>query len=220
MPKPVPSPKRRSGAVFAAALVAVSVSAFVMSATARAEVTDEQQEACTPDAIKFCSNTIPDIPKTTACMKSHFPQLTPRCRAAFTDATGGAPKPKRTARTEASPAAPSDLPPRAERAPRSERAARGAVEPRPRIAARGGEGRDRDMDEYTMPTRQPPYPPLPTQPAYEAPSVGLPIPAFPKVGGGLPGVASYRKQIARLCRQGLIDPFTCRNTIQALSLSE
>lgn len=52
---------------------------------ARAQGTDEQREACTPDAIKLCQDTIPDIPKTTACMKAHEAELSPRCRAVFSD---------------------------------------------------------------------------------------------------------------------------------------
>ena len=55
-----------------------------LSAPAFAQGTAEQREACTPDAIKLCSDTIPDIDKTKACMQAHEAELSPRCRAVFT----------------------------------------------------------------------------------------------------------------------------------------
>ena len=54
------------------------LAAVGLPGVALAQGTAEQQQACTPDAVKLCSDTIPDIPKTTACMKAHFTQLTPR----------------------------------------------------------------------------------------------------------------------------------------------
>lgn len=53
----------------------------MIAAPAVAQGTDVEREACTEDAVKLCSDTIPDIPKTTACMKAHADELTPRCRA-------------------------------------------------------------------------------------------------------------------------------------------
>ena len=50
-----------------------------------AQGTAEQREACTPDALKLCSDTIPDVAKTTACMKLHEAALSPRCRAVFNE---------------------------------------------------------------------------------------------------------------------------------------
>ena len=76
----------------------------------QAQGTDEQREACTPDAVKLCSDTIPDIPKTTACMQAHFRQLSPRCKVAFSDAAG----PKTGAPAVATEPAAPGLPPQAE----------------------------------------------------------------------------------------------------------
>ncbi|MBE7220474.1 MAG: hypothetical protein INR64_18555, partial [Caulobacteraceae bacterium] len=45
-------------------------SCFALTA-AHAQGTQEQQDACAPDAFKLCQNTIPDIPKTEACMRAH-----------------------------------------------------------------------------------------------------------------------------------------------------
>lgn len=47
------------------------------------EATQEQREACTPDAFRLCSNEIPDIPRVTACMEANKNNLSPACRAVF-----------------------------------------------------------------------------------------------------------------------------------------
>ena len=48
-----------------------------LSAPAFAQGTAEQRDACTPDAIKLCSDTIPDIDKTKACMQAHGDERQP-----------------------------------------------------------------------------------------------------------------------------------------------
>lgn len=72
------------------------------AATALAQGTAAQREACTPDALKLCPGTIPDVAKTTACMKAHMGELSPGCRAAFAAAPPAPPAP---APTTAAPAA-------------------------------------------------------------------------------------------------------------------
>lgn len=49
---------------------------------ASAENIDARQ-ACTPDAMRLCSEFIPDVPKVTACMKAKRRQLSPECRTAM-----------------------------------------------------------------------------------------------------------------------------------------
>lgn len=56
-------------------------------ASASAQGTPEQQAACAPDAVKLCSDTIPDVERTKACMQRHEAQLSPRCHRAFVAAT-------------------------------------------------------------------------------------------------------------------------------------
>lgn len=124
------------------AALALAAAATLAAVPARAQGTEEQQEACTPDAFKFCQKTIPDIPKTTACMKAHFAQLSPRCRVAFDGALGG------------------------DKAPA------------------GAEGE----------AAPPPVAPAPVESADDA----------------------YTAQIRSYCRQGLIDPMTCSNTLSLL----
>ncbi len=45
--------------------------------------TPESREACTPDAMRLCSDFIPDVPKITACMKAKHAQLSQACRLAM-----------------------------------------------------------------------------------------------------------------------------------------
>lgn len=52
-----------------------SVSAFAY--------TPEQQQACTPDAMRLCSAYIPDVDRITACMVQRRSQLSPECRRFF-----------------------------------------------------------------------------------------------------------------------------------------
>lgn len=67
----------RCGLVLAAVLFtsAGSVSAFAY--------TPEQQQACTPDAMRLCGNFVPDVDRITACMIQKKSQLSPECRRFF-----------------------------------------------------------------------------------------------------------------------------------------
>ena len=136
---------------------ALAVAAFFAAAVpAQAQGTEEQQEACTPDAVKLCQNTIPDIPKTEACMKAHYAQLSPRCQRAFNEVTDGP-----------------------------------SSKPHPDVARRA------DTAPATGPRAD-----------SQAPAIAA-APADTPVSG-------YGAQIRSYCRQGLIDPFTCRNTLSLL----
>ena len=90
---------------YAGPAVAAAVALGLAGLPALAQGTAEQQEACTPDAVKFCSDTIPDIPKTTLCMKAHAAELTPRCRAVVDadDTPATAPRRRRAARAAPAP---------------------------------------------------------------------------------------------------------------------
>jgi hypothetical protein len=55
---------------------------------AGAEVPADVQQACTPDAMRLCSDTIPDVVKTTACMKAKRAQLSQECRVAMLGGSG------------------------------------------------------------------------------------------------------------------------------------
>ncbi|WP_322034266.1 hypothetical protein [Paraburkholderia sp. J76] len=47
------------------------------------ESRDEQEHACRGDAFHFCASVIPNKEKITACMKQHYDQLSPPCKAMF-----------------------------------------------------------------------------------------------------------------------------------------
>ena len=44
---------------------------------------DEQEHACRGDAFHFCSSEIPNKEKIEACMKQHYAELSPPCKAMF-----------------------------------------------------------------------------------------------------------------------------------------
>ena len=197
------TPRLGVAVALAAALAALPVSAW-------AQGTPEQQEACAPDAVRFCQATIPDIPKTTACMTAHFADLTPRCRTAFHAAVGGpAPADSKASDSKASGAKPAhsrvarrEMP----RPPRLEEAAPPPAASTP-LAPGGPEAAIPDAPDLPDVTAVAPRVPMP--------DVNVTMPHV-----HVPGLNSYRASIADACHKGLIDPFTCRNTLHALSLSE
>ena len=71
----------RGAAHFGPALAA-ALFASVLSTSAFA-YTPEQQQACTPDAMRLCGDYIPDVDRITACMIARKSQLSPECRQFF-----------------------------------------------------------------------------------------------------------------------------------------
>jgi hypothetical protein len=51
--------------------------------SAAAQGTPEERQACAPDAMRLCSDFIPDVPKITKCMIAKRPQLSEACRLAM-----------------------------------------------------------------------------------------------------------------------------------------
>jgi hypothetical protein len=56
---------------------------------ASAEVSQEVQQACTPDAMRLCSEFIPDRAKITACMMRKRRELSETCLTAMHGASRG-----------------------------------------------------------------------------------------------------------------------------------
>jgi hypothetical protein len=50
---------------------------------ASAQGSEAARQACTPDAMRLCSDVIPDVAKVTACMKAKSSQLSDACRVAM-----------------------------------------------------------------------------------------------------------------------------------------
>ncbi len=67
--------------------VAGSIAALVLavhgSTFAFGQGTDQQREACTPDAFRLCGQFIPDAGRVEACLRSAGPRLSPQCRVVF-----------------------------------------------------------------------------------------------------------------------------------------
>lgn len=66
-----------AGAVILLALL------FCRLDAASAQGSDAARQACTPDAMRLCSDVIPDVARVTACMKAKSSQLSPTCRVAM-----------------------------------------------------------------------------------------------------------------------------------------
>jgi hypothetical protein len=43
----------------------------------------EQRQACAPDAMRLCSDAIPDVPRITKCMIAKYRQLSEPCQVAM-----------------------------------------------------------------------------------------------------------------------------------------
>src|SRR6266700_2562067 len=59
---------------------------------AAAQGTPEQQQACQPDAMRLCSEFIPDVERIIACMTKNRLRLSPACRAVFSTPSHGRPR--------------------------------------------------------------------------------------------------------------------------------
>ncbi len=54
--------------------------AGLLSAAAQDQGNPEARQACTPDAMRLCSDFIPDVPKITKCMIAKYKELSAPCR--------------------------------------------------------------------------------------------------------------------------------------------
>jgi hypothetical protein len=64
------------------ALLGLAV-AVLAPAIALAQGTPEQRAACQPDAMRLCSEFVPDVDAITACMTRKRLRLSPACRVYF-----------------------------------------------------------------------------------------------------------------------------------------
>jgi hypothetical protein len=67
-----------------AAIFALVWAAAFTPAPAAAQGSAQQQQACTPDAMRLCNEFIPDVAKVSACMGRKRASLSPACRATMT----------------------------------------------------------------------------------------------------------------------------------------
>src|SRR5438552_1758694 len=67
----------------ACTLILLAAVLFCRVDGAAAQGSDAVRQACTPDAMRLCSDVIPDVPKVTACMKAKSSQVSEACRLAM-----------------------------------------------------------------------------------------------------------------------------------------
>jgi len=75
-------PAFHSGKSVLSAIAGVALAVLVQPGSSLA-YTPEQQQACTPDAMRLCGNFVPDVDRVTACMIEKKSQLSPECRRFF-----------------------------------------------------------------------------------------------------------------------------------------
>ncbi len=74
--------RRVCGLALPAALLLIGIGIMGMTGAA-AQGTPEARQACTPDAMRLCSDFLSDVSQTTRCMMAKRAQLSPACRAAM-----------------------------------------------------------------------------------------------------------------------------------------
>jgi hypothetical protein len=74
---------RISASSLAATAATVGLLSLLALNAADAQGTPEQQQACQPDAMRLCSEFIPDVPAITKCMVKKRSALSPACKAVF-----------------------------------------------------------------------------------------------------------------------------------------
>ena len=75
-------PVSRVTTSLAAAGLSLALAVLVQPGTGFA-YTPEQQQACTPDAMRLCGDFVPNVDAITACMIQKKSQLSPQCAAFF-----------------------------------------------------------------------------------------------------------------------------------------
>jgi hypothetical protein len=70
-------------ALLPAGLLLIAIATMGVGGAAAQQGTPEARQACTPDAMRLCSDFIPDVAKVTHCMMAKRGQLSAACRAAM-----------------------------------------------------------------------------------------------------------------------------------------
>ena len=68
---------------FVVGLAVPAAMLFGALAGAGAQVSEQVRQACTPDAMRLCSEFIPDVAKITSCMMRKQAQVSELCRRAM-----------------------------------------------------------------------------------------------------------------------------------------
>jgi hypothetical protein len=70
-----------------ATIVMLGLLAAAMPGYLRPAAAETVRDACTHDAFRLCSNAIPNVAQTKACLARHRNSLSPQCQAAFSGRT-------------------------------------------------------------------------------------------------------------------------------------
>jgi hypothetical protein len=117
------------GCVRFATIVALGLLANAMPGHLRPAAAETVRDACTHDAFRLCSNTIPNVGRTKACLARHRNSLSPKCQTAF---SGGTPRQRSADRNAHEPIPDRSAPERdADRSASERDADRSAHEPIP-----------------------------------------------------------------------------------------
>jgi hypothetical protein len=71
------------GCIRFATIVVLGLLANAMPGYLRPAASETVRDACTHDAFRLCSNTIPNVGRTKACLARHRNSLSPKCQTAF-----------------------------------------------------------------------------------------------------------------------------------------
>jgi hypothetical protein len=74
-----------------AAFIFAAAALWSVFPTAGHAYTQEQEQACSGDAMRLCSADIPDVDRITACMERQRRALSPGCAAVFNRSRSAAP---------------------------------------------------------------------------------------------------------------------------------
>jgi hypothetical protein len=69
-------------------LSAIAFMVTIMAPLPAIAYTQEDANACTPDAMRLCQNAIPDVSRVTLCLVQNKRQLSPACTIVFNRLSG------------------------------------------------------------------------------------------------------------------------------------
>ena len=82
----------RGAALFAGALL-LSIPGALPAMSAEYRGTQDQQQACTPDVMRLCADSVPDVNRIVSCLRRNRSNLSAPCGAVF--GVGGGHRPKK-----------------------------------------------------------------------------------------------------------------------------
>jgi hypothetical protein len=85
--------QRVRGAALFTGAVLLSIAGAVPGMSAEYRGTQDQQQACTPDVMRLCADSVPDVNRIVVCLRHNRSNLSPPCGAVF--GAGGAHRPKK-----------------------------------------------------------------------------------------------------------------------------